>query len=218
MSANAETRERVILDRLKETYEQQGYEFFAYPPRELVPPFLGDFRPDAIALKTGEGIIIEVKSRRRGGQEPGLAEIAELVSAQSNWQFMVFFEEDRPEDVVRIVRSTSAQISAQVDEIQRLASSGHYRAAFMLGWAALEAIARAIMATQGVSSERPYSPLQAIQSLEMNGFLDSNAARHLQAKAKLRDAAVHGDFSVEIDSESVEFLIQQLRALASSLK
>ena len=63
------TRERLVLDRLKETYEHQGYQFFIEPLPQMLPPFLGGVRPDALALKPGDNQVIEVKIGRRAGEE-----------------------------------------------------------------------------------------------------------------------------------------------------
>jgi hypothetical protein len=49
------------LKNLQKLSEERGLKFYLNPPREIVPDFLGDYRPDAIALGPEGGIIIEMK-------------------------------------------------------------------------------------------------------------------------------------------------------------
>ena len=216
MTAAALTRERVVLDRLKETYERQGYEFFVNPPLDILPNFLGGLRPDAIAMKPDESIIIEVKRGRRVGNDSRLETIANFVSGQRGWKFKVFFEGEQPEIAIRIFPSTHAQIEQQMAEADRLVAAGHDKAALLLAWSILEAIVRAWVAGEGALSDRPFSPAEAVQSLEMSGLLDREAARDLQAKAQLRNLVAHGDLSVEIQHGVVEELILELRRLVAA--
>ena len=56
MPSSLAFRERLVLERLRETYEREGYEFFLQPSGDILPPFLRGFRPDAIALKPGKAL------------------------------------------------------------------------------------------------------------------------------------------------------------------
>ena len=80
------TREDRVLDVLQQRYEERGFTFFKYPPRDLLPTFLGNYLPDAIALGKDENIAIEVKSRAdRDALIAG--RIADLFRGQKKWRF-----------------------------------------------------------------------------------------------------------------------------------
>ena len=216
MSTNAPTRERVILERLRENYEHRGYEFFAEPLPDMLPSFLGHCRPDAIALKQGDGVIIEIKSGRRAGREPRIEALAKLISGQPGWRLQVYFEGERSEDSVQIDPPTQRQIAGQLVEVERLAASGHRKAAMLLAWSVLEAIARARLTQEGASSQRPLSPDQTVQSLEMSGLVDGQVGRDLRAKAHLRNLIAHGDLSVDVEAGVLDDLLKRIRELSVS--
>src|ERR1700676_243772 len=88
MAINAETREQLVLQRLRDRYEHEGYSFHAYPPREFVPPFLADYHPDAIALKGDGGIVIEIRDPSMP-RNVRLSEVADYFKGQKNWQFQI---------------------------------------------------------------------------------------------------------------------------------
>lgn len=215
MTVEIPTRDRLVLDRLKETYEHQGYEFFIEPLPQILPAFLGGFRPDAIALKPGENQVIEVKLGRRAGEERRLETLAKLVAGQPGWQLKVFYEGERPEDALRFTVPTQPQIDAQITEAEQLAAAGHNKAALLLGWSVLEAIARARAAHEGTVSQRPFSPAQTVQSLEMAGIIDRNVGQDLRAKAQLRNLAAHGDLGADVDADAVDGLLRLLRRLSA---
>jgi uncharacterized protein YutE (UPF0331/DUF86 family) len=203
------------LDRLRETYELQGYEFFIEPLVQMLPNFLGGFRPDAIALKPGDNHVIEVKFGRRPGEERRLETLARLVAGQPGWQLKVFYEAERPEDTLRFTPPTRSQIEAQITEAEQLSEAGHHKAALLLAWAALEALTRARAAQDGAAMQRPFSPAQTVQSLEMAGVIDRRTGQELRVKAQLRNLAAHGDFAAEVDADAVGGLVRLVRRLST---
>jgi hypothetical protein len=124
MSADVITRERAVLERLKESYEHQGFQFFMEPLPEMLPAFLRGFQPDAIALKPGENYIVEVKFGRRPGEDHRLETMGKLVSGQPGWKLKVYYEAQRPEYDLRFSVATRPQIEAQITEAEQLHCQG----------------------------------------------------------------------------------------------
>jgi len=211
MSADIIARERAVLERLKETYEHQGFQFFMEPLPEMLPAFLHGFQPDAMALKPGENYVIEVKFGRRPGEEHRLETVGKR---QPGWNLKVYYESQRPEHDLRLSVATRPQIEAQIAEAQQLAADGHRKAALLLGWSVLEAIARARSGYQGSASQRIYSPAQTVQSLEMMGAIDRATGQALRASAQLRNLAAHGALDVAVDDTAVAELLNVARILA----
>jgi Holliday junction resolvase len=58
---NIETAENVVLERLVPDLKSQGYDVFVHPDRQMVPPFLGAYLPDVIALRDDKNLVIEIK-------------------------------------------------------------------------------------------------------------------------------------------------------------
>ena len=64
MMSEAQLWESNVLKNLRQVSEARGLKFYVNLPRDIIPDFLGNWRPDAIALGPDGGIIIEVKHRR----------------------------------------------------------------------------------------------------------------------------------------------------------
>jgi len=204
-----------VLRNLQHSYEARGLKFHINPSRELVPAFLAGYTPDAIAVGPGGGgIIIEVKRQRTQATDRQLAELAKKVADQKGWEFRAIYTNPTTERPDNIAKPTPEQIDARLKEIQVLADTGHYAPALIFGWAVLESLARL---ASDPGSSRGYSPIQAIQTLAEEGYIENEEAQRLREMARLRSAVVHGDFSVAVSAEQVEFLLKQLTALKSDI-
>jgi REase_AHJR-like protein/ribonuclease HepT-like protein len=200
-----------MLRGLQPSYEARGLKFHINPSRALVPPFLSEYLPDAIAVSPdGGGIIIEVTHHRTQATNRQLAELAKKVADQKGWQFQAIYVNPSTETPDNIANPTPEQIDANLQEMQVLADTGHYAPALIFGWAILESLARLAGTPRNT---RGYSPIQAVQALAEEGYIENEEAQSLREMARLRSAVVHGDFSVNVSAEQVEFLFKQLNAL-----
>ena len=203
------------LRNLQHPYEACGLQFHINPSHELIPPFLAGYRPDAIAVDPdGGGIIIEVKRHRSGAADRQLAELAKQVAKQKGWEFRAIYTNPATERLDTIAEPTLGQLDAKLQEIRVLAEAGHYDPALISGWAVLEALAR-LAGGSGISTA--YSPIQAVQALAEEGYIENEEAQRLREMSRLRSSVVHGDFSVNVSAEQVAFLLEQLEALKSSI-
>lgn len=207
--------EEVLLGRLRSRYESEGYKFLPHPAAESIPGFLGDYKPDALALKQDEGIVIEVKSGSRSSANHGLSEVARRFSGQAGWRFVVISGNEPEAGALAIAPPTRQEIAVQLREVSDLHRMGHPRAALLLAWALLEAVARFI-ATPTEAAE-PLSPIQTVQLLEAYGWVDSAIGSRLRSLASLRNAVAHGDVGVKVDSTEADYLIGQARMLVEQM-
>src|ERR1700730_17425728 len=142
MISEARLLESNALRNLQKLSEARGLKFYLNPPREIVPDFLGDYRPDAIALGPEGGMIIEMKAGRSRASERQLAEIASRVSGQKGWEFRAIYLNPPLDEMPPIETPTPDQLRATFREIEELTKTGHRAAAFVRAWAALESLAR----------------------------------------------------------------------------
>jgi uncharacterized protein YutE (UPF0331/DUF86 family) len=217
MMPEAQLWESNVLRNLQQASEARGLKFYVNPPREIVPAFLGDFQPDAIAVGPDGGIVIEMKFGRGPASERQLAAIAKRVSAQEGWEFRAIYLNQPVDETPLIAKPTSEQLQAVFREIEALTKGGHISAALVTEWAALESLARLASAHSETSRSGGFSPIQAIQTLAEEGYIEKEAADRLREMAKLRNAVVHGDFSVDVGAEQVVDLLEQLQTIASSI-
>lgn len=217
MTSEAQLLESNALRALQKLSEARGLKFSINPPREIIPEFLGDFQPDAIAIGSEGGIVIEVKSRRSPASEHQLAAIAKRVADQKGWEFRAIYLSPPLDEMAPIQKPTPEQLEATFIEIEELTKAGHGAAAFARAWAALEALARLASPKSEARSTGALPPIQAIQALAEEGYLENEAADRLRGMVKLRNAVVHGDFSISIPPEEIKTLLEQLKLTASEI-
>jgi uncharacterized protein YutE (UPF0331/DUF86 family) len=209
--------ESSILRNLRQVFEARGLKFYVNPPREVVPAFLGDFEPDAMAIGPDGGTIIEVKHRRSPVSEQQLAAIARRVSGQKGWEFRAIYLNPPTDEMPAIAKPTPEQLQARFGEIEALTNAGHPTAALVTAWAVLESLARLASANSEARTQKGLSPIQAIQTLAEEGYIESEAADRLREMTKLRNAVVHGDFSVDVRADQANWLLSQLQEIASDI-
>jgi uncharacterized protein YutE (UPF0331/DUF86 family) len=81
----------------------------------------------------------------------------------------------------------------------------------------VESLARLASANSGATQLGSLSPVQAIQVLAEEGYLEKDVAQRLREMVHLRNAVVHGDLSVQVPPGQVEYLLEQLEAIASDI-
>jgi uncharacterized protein YutE (UPF0331/DUF86 family) len=218
MTSEARVGEENVLENLRQTYEVQGFKFYRNPSSEIIPAFLRGYVPDAIALDDrGGGIIIEVKQRRSGAVDRQLAQVAQKIAPHKGWEFRAVFTNPVPGTSLNIPKPTTEQIDAKIREIQTLAQSQHYDAALVVGWAILESLARSVTTDNERERSRGLTPIQAVQTLAQEGYLENDAAQRLREMADLRNAVAHGNLSAIVSPERVRDLLEQLQAVASGI-
>jgi uncharacterized protein YutE (UPF0331/DUF86 family) len=218
MTSEGELWESKVLRDLQQVSEARGLKLYVNPPPDVVPDFLGDFRPDAIARGPEGGIVIELKRQRTPASDRPLAEIARRVSAQKGWEFRAIYVAAPVADERPITKPTKHQLQAVFDQIEALINGGHHAAALLVAWATLESLARLVVANSKAGTSRAFAPLQAIQTLAEEGYLENEAADKLRGMVKLRNAVAHGDLSADVQGQEVGDLLQRLRAIAAEIE
>jgi uncharacterized protein YutE (UPF0331/DUF86 family) len=217
MMSEAQLWESNALRNLQQSSEARGLKFYLNPPREIVPEFLGDFQPDAIALGPEGGIVIEVKSQRNPGSEKQLAAIAKRVSSQKGWEFRAIYQNPPLDESPSITKPTPEQLQAVFGQIEALIKAGYAAAALVIAWAALESLARLASTSSEHKMSRSLTPIQAVQILAEEGYIENEVADRLREMARLRNAVAHGDFSTNVSEGQVENLLKQLQTIASNI-
>ena len=214
MSTSAETRERETLRMLKAAYEQRGYSFVLEPSAAVLPPFLEDYRPDAIALKAPGGVVIEVVSSS-GRSQPRVQELKRLFAGQKDWTLDVVTA--KREDLSNIPASSTDQIATELDAIPDVAAT-HARGALLLAWAVLEAAARVASRSANEASERAIVPAQIPDILTREGFIDQSTAIWLRTMAKVRNSVAHGDVSRHVSRDEIDRITSIIRNVLNEVR
>jgi hypothetical protein len=186
--------------------------FVEHPNPADLPPFLKGYRPDALALGKGKSIAIEVKLRRDSTMERSLKAMRERFQGQPQWEFRVVYGDEVEEEA--IATPTPGEIEEQTSEAESLLAKNHTRAALVLGWAAIEGIARTINPDFPTSGLR--TMLRALELLEHLGRLRFDQAQELRKLLPLRSKVVHGDFRTPITKAEVKPVLEAARTALSA--
>jgi uncharacterized protein YutE (UPF0331/DUF86 family) len=204
-----EQSRQVIIEQLVPRLEADGYSVIFEPPRQLLPPFMGSYVPDAIAVRPEKKIAIEVivegeaaKSKER--------DLKRLFENAKDWELNVYFVRPSSRDLVSPV--SVAAIETSIRSVEKLASEGSATPALLMCWAIFEALARLLAPEK---FRRPQTPGRLVETLANGGYVTPSEAEFLRQMARLRNQLVHGDLEKQVGEADVrKFLtvLSELRA------
>lgn len=191
-----------VLQRLVPDLEAEGYEVYVHPNKPLIPKFLGSFSPDAVALRPGKNLAIEVLKPSQGASQK-LEQLTALFQDQPDWELRVVWMMPSS-DTASLQVQDRGSIQKRIMQIKELASTGHTEPAALLAWATFEALARAVAPERFA---RPQTPGRILQVLASDGYLMPSEADFLRVLAEKRNKLIHGELNIRIsDQEISDFL------------
>lgn len=189
-------------------YRTKGYEVIVEAAQ--LPEPLARFRPDVVARKGDEVVVIEVKPRG-SLTDPELQELAKAVRAQPGWRFELIVLKPEPgppgttawtaEDVVDALR-----------QVETILNSGHPEAALLLAWSAAEATLRILAEQEGLVLERHDAPY-LVRMLVTRAVITREQYDHLWQALDLRNAVAHGLKPPKLEVAAIEGLRKTISEL-----
>jgi hypothetical protein len=178
---------------LGEKLRDEGYDIVIEPRQDQLPFALAGYQPDLIASKDDGGYIIEVKQ-----SEPRIAidryvEVAALVRQHPGWRFLLVPAERLEEPNFTVTRGLPSweRLRGEAEQASALARQGFGRAAFLIGWSALEGTLRLMGEGQGVPVAA-LSSIPLIKHLYSQGILSRETLQTLEKLVAVRNRVVHG--------------------------
>lgn len=186
-------REAQRLRRVAAGLEREGFETCVEPGMSALPVWLRPFRPDLIARRGKEGVVVEVKSREDLHGDASLRELAAAIEDQPNWRLQL--DISNPRDSQReaaVLRAASERyIEDQLRASSQLLDAGLQAPALINGWAAFEGAARRVM--EGAGEPAPPANTSALlRTLWAHGYLEPKTRDRLRELANARNQVVHG--------------------------
>lgn len=199
---------QLVLPRLKD----QGYEVFFQPSRDLLPTFMQGYRPDAIAIKPGRNLAIEIKTRASQPVESSqLERIRALFDGQADWELQVYYAPSTNQNAETSAEPQSnAVITDALDRLVPLYDQAGPIPAILTGWAVFEAAARRLMPSD---LRTPQSTAGLIEALASAGGVTPDEARLLRRLGQLRNQAAHGKLDINLTRSDLEALITVTRTI-----
>jgi hypothetical protein len=169
------------------------------PAPEQLPAGLRDARPDMIARRGDEHLVVEIRGLRRAAPHPvedPLAGLAARIAEMPGWQLeVVWTGQDEPPAPPSVLadRARRAADLADVDA----------EAALMLAWSALEGALAARAERAGV---RPHVGMNLAAELHSRGLLDEATYALVRDAQRLRAQVAHGR-SARVDLSLVHRIV-----------
>lgn len=180
------------LRRVAQEYEAEGYRVILHPGPDSLPDFLGGLRPDLLARRNEQNVVVEIAVGPPDAEAAEVSEVARRVEGRSDWRF----------DLVRVPPAADTAFvspdSLNYDEIlvhlqtaRALTEQGHTTAALLIAWSATEAALRLLAQDQAVRVD-PAAPRELLRRLATAGVLEQESYAALVRGFDLRSKAAHG--------------------------
>jgi uncharacterized protein YutE (UPF0331/DUF86 family) len=205
--------QRVHPEAILPRYIAEGFTVITHPSSDVLPEFMRNYRPDAVALRSDKKIAIEIKTDEPSTRK-GIEQTKDLFSHHPDWEFRVYYVPKYPEEIP-LQAATRREIEYYINEMTTLRDTGHLVASILVAWAVLEAVGR-ILAPEQLA--RPQPPAQLVEVLAAEGYVSQAEADALRRGARLRNAAVHGHLAATATPESADELLAIVRRLEKSLR
>ena len=197
------------LQEVAETYRHRGYEVVVQPEGKELPEFLLRYRPDLLARKGGESIVVEVKSRTTLAHTNDLRRLAEAVRAHPGWKLDLVMTNSQGLSDEDIADSLSEQDVRRTSlEAAKLLHENRTEAALLLIWSAAEAALRRVALSEGLKLEQP-GPAYLLRQLATNALVARGDYQVLVDALESRNRVAHG-FSLSDKSRYAEATEQLL--------
>lgn len=202
---------------LVRTYQRQGYQVYAEPGEAAarIPFDLNGYRPDLLAEKGEEHLLIEVRSDQVPLPIERFQDLTLRVRQHPGWRFVVATpSRQNPAQLLGVTDELLSWQAAQahVATAQLLLTQGQSEAAFLVAWTGLEALLRRHAEQVALPIDRQ-SSLTLLKYLYSQGELSMSHYDQALEMLALRNRLAHGYQAVQ----PVEPAARQLLTLLTDL-
>jgi hypothetical protein len=195
MASSNVSREEKRLYEIAEMYKQRGYRVTVAPAPNQLPRFLSKFRPDIVAQKGDEAIVIEVKPSGKLRDIDYWKNLSSVVQRHPGWRLELFIDDPSKRDIPETINKDL--IKERLQEGQRLAEQGMLAASLLITWSATEAAMR--LASKDHEVDLPdLRPATVISRLYTDGLLERDDYDFLLECMRIRNAVAHGFYEGRI--------------------
>ena len=187
-SIQTELAVRSTVDDLRD----QGYSVTIKPDPSVIPFDLQRYRPDILATRGDENLIIDIKTRGSRRSIERYKEIAEIVGNHKNWRFMLStVDETEPLDYASVENQANLQfLNRMLSKLDLLLAGENYALALPYLWSVYISAMRMVGERAGIpidiTSDR--SVLNYVYSL---GEISVDEYESARSFLELRNKAIH---------------------------
>jgi REase_AHJR-like len=199
-------------------YREAGYDVVVEPSLDQLPDFLRPFRPDVLAHRGDERVIVEVKSRRELQASSELSELAAAVEQQPGWrlEFVNLGDRHRLRDEPAATTALRPrELDAILEDAWTAVVRGHTVSSLVLAALAAEWLLRKI-GKRTLRRGADAGPIALAKTLYSEGPLAQEHYEVLLTLFEARNRALHGGASQDADVAAALGAITELRDLENT--
>lgn len=198
MNIDSSSAVRSAADDLR----KQGYVVTIEPEPSTIPFDLRQYRPDILATRDNENLIIDIKTRGKHRSIERYKEIAEIVGSHENWRFMLStVDETLPSGYVSVESSANPEVlNRMLNKLEALLSSENHALVLPYLWSVYISAMRmaGARASVPIDATSDHSVLNYMYSL---GEISGDEYELAKTFLMLRNKAVHSlDFDISKES------------------
>lgn len=206
-------REAAILARVQQELLAEGYDVVIQPNRLMVPAFLGEFIPDALAFGNNKNLVVEVISQTSQAKKK-VDHLNKLISNEPDWDLKLVWilASETPRS---LPISDDRAFLLMMTEINELVQDRKLRPAFLLLWAVLEALGRKLMPD---TVSKPQTPGTLVEKLAREGNITPDEAGILRENISRRNRLIHGDLNTDIRRKDTVEVLSVINSIISRME
>jgi hypothetical protein len=198
------------VQELAQEYQDKGYQVTVGPEPGQLPEPLSRFRPDLVARKSDDAVVVEVKPRG-SLSDPELQELAKTVREQPGWRFDLVLL--KPEPGLPGARAWNAEdVADSLGQIGAILTAGYPEAALLLAWSAAEATLRLLAEKEHLDLERE-DAVYLLRLLVTRAVITREQYERLWEALELRNAVAHGLKPPHLDTTKIAALCKLIAEL-----
>lgn len=214
MEKSAKSLERRRIKSIAKEYKEKGYTVTVGPRHDELPVFLHNAKPDIVATRGDDNVVIEVKTSTTVSTTDEVMQLAKLVENRPEWRFELVITNPRGR---RLSEEPEQELSAQqlwkrLREAGRLVEIGSLEAALLLGWSTAEGAARSLLQSEGTELKK-HSPGYVIKRAYSDGLMTQRDYDVLRKAITLRNTIVHGYAAKSISWSQVSRILRATKRL-----
>ncbi len=183
---------------------ENGYKVVVDPSNLDLPFDLGSYRPDLIATKNNEGIVLEVKTSLNRLSVDRFQDIAERIASHHGWRFLLVTLDDAHERVLPSDENelpSWEELDSRLSKLNTLVQESFLEPALLFFWSILEAALRKRAMIQHIPIER-FPAIKLVNHSYSSGEISISEFDLFKSCLELRNKIAHGMLT-SIDPEVV---------------
>jgi hypothetical protein len=206
---SAEKLEQKEVQSVARRYRREGYHVVVPDERTRLPLFLEGVRPDLIAERDDDRVVIEVKANQALRGSNDLRAVAERVSRHPGWRFELVTI-GSTEHVPNVQGGHLEQIES---DARGMVSAGQGYFAYLGLFGIVEALLTDLAERNRLKASTT-SALQLARQLVWKGIVPAELLAGLEHAQALHNQIVHARQATEIPASEIEQLVSLLHQLA----